>query len=563
MLRSLLRRLDPRASLGASVGWSLFLVSIVIAAVSGLWATHVSKAAVLASQKEHLQALADQVSVELSQGIVLRQQALHAAASLLAQNSTTDRMADAQAVLDDLRQAFPELIEIEAFDRNQKQFAVSPAGHDDQAQLSGKFIALVSPVRDSRHQEIGTLVAKLNWHWVSAMGQSINLDMQSENGEEWLLVDDHGLVQIGSSPARAGSHFDGAGGYLQVPARRSAASELARLGWGVLAIQPTATLHHAANAIGSRIFVSILLLGLLGGALFLPLGLRLTRRIEMITVSAERMLSGTVEQISVPPGRDESSRLGGVLTRLLEALKSEREVLKQLNAELDHRVAERTREIERLAEESRYESKVRERLRLARDLHDTLGHSMMAMVAQIRLLKRLAISDPAALPAELDQAEQTARDGLAEARAAITQLRFNAARDVGLGSALGEHLKRFGERTGIETAYSCDPAAAGFARAPAETLFHMVEEGLRNIERHANAQNVSLSLTAGGTGEQLRIELADDGRGFDPGVMPAGHYGLIGMKEQAELIGAKLNVDALPGRGTRLLISLTEDDGSR
>lgn len=552
--------LDPRTSLGAAIGWSMLVVSIVIAAISGLWATHVGRTAVLASQKEHLQALADQVAGELSQGIVLRRQALRAAASMLAQRSITGGMGDAKTILDDLRQAFPELVAIEAFDRDQRRIAVSRAGTDESAEPIGKFIALVSPVRDSQGHEISTLVAQLNWEWVSAMGQAINPEMHAEKGEEWLLVDDRERVQTGSKVARVGLRFGDEGTYLKVSARPTSAPELVRLGWRVVAIQPLAEVRHDANVTGSRIFISILLLGLAGGMLFVPLGRRLTRRIEMITASAEQMLNGTVQQIAVPTGRDESARLGEVLSRLIDALQAERETLKQLNAELDLRVALRTREIERLAEESRYASTVRERLRLARDLHDTLGHSMMAMVAQIRLLKRLATSDPAGLPAELEQAEVSARDGLAEARAAITQLRFNAVRDIGLGTALGDHLKRFGERTGIQTEFSCDPAVTDFAEASAETLFHMVEEGLRNVERHAGAERVSVSLSIGKPEERLRIILVDNGKGFDQNILPPGHYGLVGMKEQARLIGANLFIDACPGNGTRIVISLIRPD---
>ncbi len=94
------------------------------------------------------------------------------------------------------------------------------------------------------------------------------------------------------------------------------------------------------------------------------------------------------QKIAVPAGRNEAARLGRALDELLTSLQRERSALQTLNAELDQRVAARTREIERLAEQARYAAVVRERLKIARDLHDTLAHSMMAMLTEIRLLKR-------------------------------------------------------------------------------------------------------------------------------------------------------------------------------
>ena len=176
-----------------------------------------------------------------------------------------------------------------------------------------------------------------------------------------------------------------------------------------------------------------------------------------------------------------------------------------LNAELDQRVAARTREIERLAEQARYDAVVRERLKIARDLHDTLAHSMMAMLTEIRLLKRLSATNPGALAEELMRAEETAHQGLKEARAAIAQMRFNPVRDAGLAAALGDFVELFVERTGIPVDYTSDAQAGAFADERAETLFRIAEEAMRNVERHAGATRVTISL-----------RVSPDGRRIDP-----------------------------------------------
>ena len=97
----------------------------------------------------------------------------------------------------------------------------------------------------------------------------------------------------------------------------------------------------------------------------------------------------------MPPGLDEVSQLGAAFAGILDDLRQERRELQSLSSELERRVTVRTLEVERFAEESRYSAIVRERLKIARDLHDTLAHSMMAMLSEIRFLRKLQAHDPA------------------------------------------------------------------------------------------------------------------------------------------------------------------------
>lgn len=216
----------------------------------------------------------------------------------------------------------------------------------------------------------------------------------------------------------------------------------------------------------------------------------------------------------------------------------------------------RTREVERLAEETRYAAVVRERLKIARDLHDTLAHSMMAMLSEVRFLRKLQVRDPRALPGELAYAEQVAHEGVKEARAAISQMRFNAVRDVGLGSPLADAIKLFTERSGLEVAYVSDPRAFSVADERAETLFRVAQEALRNVERHAGARRVTVTLREADV-DCLGLTIEDDGIGFDPDGRHAGHYGVVGLHEQAQLIGADLRIESAPGQGTTVKVELS------
>ncbi len=134
----------------------------------------------------------------------------------------------------------------------------------------------------------------------------------------------------------------------------------------------------------------------------------------------------------------------------------------------------------------------------------------------------------------------------------------------GLGPALQDLLARFRERTGVAAELQAEPAAAGLASERAETVLRIAEEALHNVERHAQAQHLTLRLRAAsalgrgqadaGAAQALCLEIIDDGVGFDPAVPKPGHYGLLGIEEQAALIGARLELRSRPGQGTHIVV---------
>jgi signal transduction histidine kinase len=116
-------------------------------------------------------------------------------------------------------------------------------------------------------------------------------------------------------------------------------------------------------------------------------------------------------------------------------------------------------------------------------------------------------------------------------------------------------FERFLNLTGLVGDFQADASAARFGDERAETILRMVGEALRNIERHARATTVRMRLRSiDESSLELRIE--DNGIGFDPQQSRPGHYGIVGLREQAELIGAQLNIDSVPGQGTTLRIVL-------
>lgn len=339
-----------------------------------------------------------------------------------------------------------------------------------------------------------------------------------------------------------------------VTAPRDAGSPLAGLGLYVAVLQPADDRGHGGSLQEKLTAISVLLsiTAALVGAGFAR---GLTRRLGELTAQVQRVARQEADSIVEPKGRDEVAMLGRAFSRLLQALRREHDELDHLTQELEQRVQARTREVERLAADSRYAAVVRERLRLARDLHDTLAHSMMEMLVEVRTLRMLHAHDPQKLGAELERAEEVARQGIKEAREAVSQMRLNAVRDLGLGAALGSAANRFAERTGLDVRFHADTQAASFADPRAETLFRIAEETLRNIDRHASAARVDIALKDLGNGE-IELSITDDGVGFDPAAAHPGHYGLIGMQEQAQLIDAELVLHSAPGAGATVRLRL-------
>jgi signal transduction histidine kinase len=440
---------------------------------------------------------------------------------------------------------------------------------------SAPFLGDMSaPIKDGSGRLVGVIAAHLTWPWAAGDVQRLSNALDSHGSAQSLILNDAGMVTVGPAwlrdtvwkgvrveepPAESDSaHFERLPNkdivlVIRAPLKIVGADN--PRGWSVQLSEPKEFAYQRANALAVRIWWISICLGA-ATALLGALGARnLTHRLKNLSYSAAAVGRNEIARIEVPSGNDEVAQLGAAFAKVLDDLSQERTGLLKLSSELERRVAVRTREVERLAEESRYAAIVRERLQIARDLHDTLAHSMMAMLSEVRLLRKLQVHDPGALPDELARAEEVAHEGLNEARSAITQMRGNSVRDIGLGPALSKAIERFEDRTGLAVDFTSDGEAARFGDERAEVIFRMTEEALRNIERHAGASRINIRLQSE-NGTQLVLRIEDDGVGFDPRAVRPGHFGLIGLREQARLINADLDIDSEPNRGTRVRVVL-------
>ncbi|MEZ4835390.1 MAG: sensor histidine kinase [Caldilineaceae bacterium] len=235
--------------------------------------------------------------------------------------------------------------------------------------------------------------------------------------------------------------------------------------------------------------------------------------------------------------------MGYVTVVLVDAMRKEQDALEAAHRQL----ARRTPTVEQLAES-------RERNRLAREIHDTLAHSLSGLSVQLQALATLMDHDPEAATAQLREAQVTVRSGMNEARQAIASLRAAPLQDLGLAEALRQLCEGLAQRLALPI--TCDVADLPALDPIAEqTIYRVAEAALANVAQHANADHILVRLTETPHGSLL-LTVEDNGDGFDPSSIPPDRYGITGMRERAALIGGSLYVSSAPGQGTTIRLEV-------
>jgi signal transduction histidine kinase len=617
---SFVRAIDPRRSLTAGIVWLVVALAASFATAAWIWVGDLAGENVVQQHIRRLSLETEQLASDVGQAVNTRLDALRAAGAVLSQTRATSTNGYLATLFSTLVDGYPDMDWLAIADMSGRQIAsvsslnggssvgqelwflegrrgtwIGMIGRSDRSAAHGQQAVqgsisslgdMAAPVLDARGRVIGVIAARLHWHQEGEHLQRLNEATDSRQSALAVVLDRSDVVVVGPeqlvglpwggkddvSSSSRGSGVVGESAsqvawsprfqrmpdgsrVLAVRAPFSVGGSPSLAAWQVQLSEPRARVFQRSYALGIEIAWVSLFLGAITAILGALGAAHLTSRLKRLTRSVAKIGRNDGARIEVPKGRDEVARLGIAFAKILDDLQRERHELRELSSNLERRVADRTREVERLAEESRYTAVVRERLKIARDLHDTLAHSMMAMLSEIRLLRRLQSHDPASMRAELMRAEEVAQQGLNEARDAITQMRFNAVRDTGLSAALAGALRRFGDQTGLGVTYAAEPATDGFVDERAETVFRMVEEALRNIARHAQATKVNVTLRVS-DGARLELRIEDDGVGFDENAAHVGHYGLVGLREQAQLIGADLKIESEVNRGTLVRITL-------
>jgi signal transduction histidine kinase len=229
------------------------------------------------------------------------------------------------------------------------------------------------------------------------------------------------------------------------------------------------------------------------------------------------------------------------LRRALEQVAETREQVRELSAELPRAVE-------------------REQRRIARVLHDELGQTLAA--ARMAVCRLRDSEADAAKVERLEEVRSNLDQAIAVTRSFTYQLSPPILHDLGLAAALQALGDRMEREHGLRFVFALGNGWSPPGEDAGVVLYRVLRELLHNVTKHARARSVRLELA--GTGERLRIILADDGVGFE--AVEAGRagrtLGLFHVREQMARLGGRFEIDSAPGRGTRVTLSLPRPETS-
>lgn len=239
--------------------------------------------------------------------------------------------------------------------------------------------------------------------------------------------------------------------------------------------------------------------------------------------------------------------IGSILVRIM---KTQRDQWQQL-AEANARLAQYASTVEQLTIS-------RERNRLARELHDVLAHTLSGVAVELEGLRATMRHDPEYAAALLNHSLHAIREGLTETRRALHELRAKPLEDLGFALAIQSLAESYASRADFHLDLAIDHDLGDVPARLQQSVYRIAQEALVNVTDHAQADNVRLELKR--DHNYILLIVRDDGCGFAPGNSEyENHYGLLGMRERAEMIGGELSVESQVGKGTQVSFRLRGD----
>lgn len=242
----------------------------------------------------------------------------------------------------------------------------------------------------------------------------------------------------------------------------------------------------------------------------------------------------------------------GLFGGALRTATSARQRSDQLLAELQ----QAHQQLQHYAEQTRQFAAAEERNRLAREMHDSLGHRLTVAVVQLEGAQRLIPTHPERAAQMIGTMRAQLKEALAELRHTVSTLRTPTNTDENtapLDEALTELVYTFREATGLTIHLQLPPQLPPLTPEQRLAFYRAAQEGLTNVQRHAATHQAWITLTH--DTQHITLTIRDDGQGL-PLTIPDGRFGLQGLQERAAHLGGTLTLSAPPEGGTLILWQL-------
>jgi signal transduction histidine kinase len=307
-------------------------------------------------------------------------------------------------------------------------------------------------------------------------------------------------------------------------------------GWGLIIAEPW---EHVVNPLlrTSLLTPLVLIPAVLIAVIVVIFGARrVIRPLQQLEVQAARAGQGDYAALAQPlSGISEIQTLHTTLAQMADQLRSYQRSLQSYAADV-------------------IRGQEDERSRLAHELHDETVQALIALDQRLQLIERTARRDPQAALIKLTELRAMTAGTIEEVRRVIRDLRPIYLEDLGLAPAIEMLTQLLNQSDRLQAACTIEGEVRRLAPERELAVYRIVQEALNNVVKHAQAQDVQVELKYGA---QLTIFIRDDGRGFEmpdraDALTDRGHFGLIGMRERAELIGAQLVIQSSPGFGTTI-----------
>jgi signal transduction histidine kinase len=315
---------------------------------------------------------------------------------------------------------------------------------------------------------------------------------------------------------------------------------LPSVGWGLIVAEPWEDVVNPLLRTSLLTPLALIPAFVIAVAAIIFFARRVIRPLQRLDEQAERAGQGDYAALAQPiSGISEIQTLHATLAHMADEIRSYQRSIQSYAAAITR-------------------SQEDERSRLARELHDETVQALIALDQRTQMIERIYKRDPQAAAVKLSELRAMTAGTIADVRRVIRALRPIYLEDLGLVPALEMLTQSLSEQDGLAITFAVEGEVSRLAPERELALYRIVQEALNNVVKHAQARQGQVKLQYADT---LHVSISDDGIGFDlpdrvEALTELGHFGLVGMRERAELIGAQLIVQSRPGSGTTIELHL-------